>query len=65
MVPDHEALGVQSAQLIYKLAETEWRTEEHPVELPISTLTVANLRRLLELRGLRPAADERVDRVVE
>jgi hypothetical protein len=65
VVPDHEALGVQSAQLIYKLADGDWRADQHPVELPISTVTVANLRRLQHLRGLLPGADERVDRVVE
>ncbi len=65
VVPDHEALGVQCAHLIFELAQTGWRAGDHPVEPPISTVTVANLARLGERYGLRPGAGERVDEVVE
>ncbi len=64
VVPDHEALGVQTAQLIIKLSESDWQVDGHPVEPSFSTLTVANLKRLADLAGLRPGAEERVDLVV-
>jgi putative ABC transport system substrate-binding protein len=64
VVPDHEALAVQTAQLIFKLAASDWRTDAHPIELPISTLTLANLARLAQLAGLQPHAEERIDHVV-
>jgi hypothetical protein len=65
VVPDHDALGVQAAQLVFKVAEADWQVHGHPVELPVSTVTVANLKRLAELAGLREGAEERVDKVVE
>jgi hypothetical protein len=65
VVPDHEAMGVQAAQLIFKLADSDWQVGVHPIEPPFSTLTIANLKRLGALVGLRTRADERVDRVIE
>ena len=65
VVPDHEALGVQAAQLVSKLAETGWRADRHPIEPPISTVTIADLPLLQRRFGLRPGAAERVDRAVE
>ena len=65
VVPDHEALGVQSAQLIFKLAETDWRADRLPIEPPISTVTIANLTRLQQMFGLQPGAAGRVDQVVK
>jgi hypothetical protein len=65
VVPDHEALGVQTSQLIFKLADSDWQPDEHRIELPISTVTIANLRRLQQDFGLQNNAEERVDKVVE
>jgi hypothetical protein len=65
VVPDPEALGVQTAQLVTKLAASGWRADKHPIEPPISTVTIANLARLQRQFGLRPGAAERVDRAVE
>ena len=65
VVPDHEALGVQAAQLIYKLAEEGWRVDGQPIEPAISTVTIANLPQLKERFGLREGAAERVDQAVE
>ena len=65
MVPDHEELGVQTARLIYRVAESGWRADEHPVELPISTLTIANLARLSSSWACSADAASQVDEVVE
>jgi hypothetical protein len=65
VVPEHEELGVQAARLIQRVAESGWQADEHPVELPISTLTIANLPSLREQMGLQADAASRVDEVVE
>jgi hypothetical protein len=65
VVPDPEALGVQTAQLVTKLAASGWRADKHPIEPPISTMTIANLARLQRQFGLQPGAAERVDRAAE
>ena len=65
VVPDHEALGVQSAQLVFNLSQAGWRADQHPIEPPFSTVTIANLKLLERPFGLRPGAAERIDRVVE
>jgi putative ABC transport system substrate-binding protein len=65
VVPDLEALGVQAANLIYDIAEDDWRADDHPVELPISTETVVNVGQVRQRFGLRDGAMQRIDRAVE
>ncbi len=65
VVPEHEELGVQTARLIQRVAESGWQADEHPVELPLSTLTIANLASLREQMGLQEDAASRVDEVVQ
>jgi hypothetical protein len=65
VIPDLEALGVQAANLIYDIAEDDWRADEHPVELPISTETVVNIGQVRQHFGLRAGALQRIDRAVE
>jgi hypothetical protein len=65
VVPDHGELGVQTARLIQRVAESGWQADEHPVELPLSTVTIANLASLREQVGLQTGAASRVDEVVE
>lgn len=65
VVPDHEALGFQTANLIFDLADNGWRADEHPIELPISTKTVADVKQLREEFGLKDDALQHIDRVLE
>jgi hypothetical protein len=65
VVPDLDALGVQAANLIYEIAESDWRADDHPVELPISTETVVNLKQVKQRFGLRDGAMQRIDRTIE
>ena len=37
----------------------------HPVELPVSTVTVVNMRQVKEHFGLREGASRRIDKVIE
>jgi putative ABC transport system substrate-binding protein len=65
VVPDHEALGLQAANLIFELADDDWRVEAHPVELPLSVKTVVDVKAVRENFGLRPEALRHIDRALE
>ena len=65
VIPDHAELGVQTARLIFRVQEAGWRAEDIPVELPISTVTIANLAQLKIQAGLQAGAASRVDKVTE
>jgi hypothetical protein len=64
VLPDHEALGVQAANLILDLAEEGWNAGEHPVELPLATTSMLDVARAREQFGLRDGALKQVDMVV-
>lgn len=64
VLPDHTALGVQAANLIFDLADNGWRAEDRPVELPLSTVKMLDVRAGKQF-GLRPGALNLVDRPLE
>lgn len=43
VLPDHEALGMQAADLIYELADRGWRVGDLGVELPLSVRTTVDI----------------------
>jgi putative ABC transport system substrate-binding protein len=65
VVPDHEALGLQAANLIFDLSENDWRVENHPVELPLSVKTVVDIKQVRASFGLRADALKHIDRALE
>jgi hypothetical protein len=65
VVPDLDALGMQTANLVFELADRQWNATGLPVEPPISTRTVGNVREIRQRFGLRPGALARIDRIVE
>jgi putative ABC transport system substrate-binding protein len=65
VVPDHEALGLQAANLIFELADDDWRVENHPVELPLSVKTVVDIRMVRSHFDLRPEALKHIDKALE
>jgi putative ABC transport system substrate-binding protein len=64
VLPDLEPLGVQAANVLFEISENDWKAGEHPVELPVSTVTVVNMRQVKQF-GLREGADRRIDKVIE
>ncbi len=64
-VPDHEALGLQAANLIFELADDHWRIGRHRTELPLSVKTVVDIRRVRDVFGLRLEAVKHIDRALE
>jgi putative ABC transport system substrate-binding protein len=65
VVPDHGGLGLQAANLIFDLAENGWRADQHPVELPISINTLADVRQLRARFGLKDGALQHIDHPLE
>ena len=65
VVPDHEALGLQAANLIFDLSENDWQVESHPVELPLSVKTIVDVKQVRENFGLRADALKHIDRALE
>jgi hypothetical protein len=65
MLPDHAALGVQTADLIFRLADEGWRADSMAVELPVSVESVVDLPWTRQHFQFREEALERIDRVVQ
>jgi len=65
VVPDHEALGLQAANLLFELSENDWQVERFPVELPLSVRTVVDLKLVRANFGLRPEALKHIDHALE
>jgi putative ABC transport system substrate-binding protein len=65
VLPDHSALGVQAANLIFDIADNDWEVPEYRAELPVSTTTTIDLPQVLERFALRDGALSQVDRILE
>jgi hypothetical protein len=65
VLPDLEPMGVQAANVLFEISENGWKAGEHPVELPVSTVTVVNMRQVKQHFGLREGAARRIDKVIE
>jgi putative ABC transport system substrate-binding protein len=66
MLPDHTALGVQAASLLFDLADADWILESTArAQLPLSTTTSIDLVQAREHFVLREGALTQVDRIVK
>jgi hypothetical protein len=65
VVPDHETLGLQTANLIFDVADDGWRVEDHAIELPLSVKTIVDVKQARERFGLQPDALRHIDKVAE
>ncbi|HYQ16207.1 MAG TPA: hypothetical protein VEQ58_10630 [Polyangiaceae bacterium] len=66
VLPDHTALGVQTANRVFDLADASWHLgSRDDVELPLSTTTSVDLVQARERFALRQDALERVDHILE
>jgi len=59
-VPDTVGLGVQTADLIYALEKSGWRTQGPAVQPPVAVKTYLNVALAREL-GAPPESEKRVD----
>ena len=66
VLPDHTALGVQAANLVFQLADDGWRIPtESLAQQPLSTTTTIDLLQVQERFRLRQDALAQVDRIVD
>jgi ABC-type uncharacterized transport system substrate-binding protein len=66
VLPDHTALGVQAAGLVFDIADNNWSVpDDAEVQLPLSTTTSVDLVQARERFSLRADALKQVDRILE
>jgi putative ABC transport system substrate-binding protein len=65
VVPDHETLGLQTANLIFDVADDGWRVEDHATEFPLSVKSIVDVKQARDNFGLQPDALRHIDRVAE
>jgi hypothetical protein len=66
VLPDHTALGVQTANRVFDLADADFRLEPgDDVDLPLSTTTTVDLVQARERFALRQDALEQVDHILQ
>jgi hypothetical protein len=66
VLPDHTALGVQTANRVFDLSDAGWKLgARDDVELPLSTTTSVDLVQARDRFALRQDALERVDHILE
>jgi putative ABC transport system substrate-binding protein len=63
VVPDHSALGVQAANLLFELADEDWQLDDREVELPLSVETVVDMSQK-DLLKLSEESARLIDRAV-
>jgi hypothetical protein len=66
VLPDHTALGVQAASILFDLAENNWVLPPNAqVQLPLSTTTTLDFVQVRQRFSLRGDALQNVDRILE
>lgn len=65
MVPDHAALGVQAASLVFDLSENGWALQRTGIQYPLSTKTVMDLEQVQENFELTSTAFSQLDQIVK
>jgi len=65
MLPDHAALGLQAANLVFKLSGEKWNASATPIELPLSVQSVVDLPWARQRLQFREEALDRIDRIVQ
>lgn len=61
VVPDHAALGVQVANLLFEISDDDWAVDDRGFELPLSVETVVDMTQshIMQLVGDAPALIDR------
>ena len=62
VLPDHEALGKQTAEMVYDVMDNNWRCEEHRVDPPLAIYKIINLRQATKLFKIKDAQLDGVDK---
>lgn len=65
MIPDHEALGLQTANMVYDLADADWNLSEAPVKMPLSVKSVVDIQAARNSQRFREESLVQIDEIVE
>ena len=65
LLPDHEALGVQAAQLLFELEESDWQAEGIAVQEPVAVKKVLNVSEARRFTKLNQEALRNIDVLIE
>jgi hypothetical protein len=65
VLPDHTALGAQTAELLLELADNDWQIGLGDAQLPLSTTTTFDLKHAAERFQLRSGALAQVDKIIQ
>lgn len=65
LLPDHEELGVQAAQLLFELEESNWNADGIPVQEPVAVKKVLNVSEAKRLTQLNEEALRNIDVLIE
>lgn len=67
VVPDHQSLGEQAAELVLQIREDQWQLEPYMVYLPLGIKKILNKKKLSEkqLQGLHTAALLELDHIIK
>jgi putative ABC transport system substrate-binding protein len=65
MLPDHQALGMQAANMVFNLSDEDWEASAVPIELPLSVQSVVDLPWVRQHLQFREESLERIDRIVQ
>ncbi len=65
MVPDHSALGVQAASLVFDLADNGWKLQSTDIQYPLSTKTVMDIKQAEQNFKLSASAMSHLDHIVQ
>jgi len=65
VLPDHESLGMQAAELIYELEDADWAVAGAPLQQPIAVETVLNKPFTERNGGIQSGAIDQIDEIIE
>ncbi|WP_438024603.1 hypothetical protein [Sorangium sp. So ce233] len=65
MVPDHAALAVQTADMVFDLADGGWQIRRPAIQLPLEINTIVALERARKQFGLKESALRSIDETFE
>jgi putative ABC transport system substrate-binding protein len=65
VLPDHESLGMQAAELIYELEDADWAVAGTPPQQPIAVETVLNKPFMERNGGIQSGAIDQIDEIIE
>ena len=65
LLPDHEALGVQAAQLLFELEESDWQAQGIAVQEPVAVKKVLNVSQARRLTEINDEALRSIDVLID